>query len=153
MTISWLEAHASYISIYRLKTTEQLTFIKGPSHDNPALLKVPVIPANVLQSSARLTVKIAVGHDVDIGTKEDSDIRYGVSDGTSFVGFAVDNKDNYETYSPCFGIEGSPGTTLTGERRINEYSAMSTVTFYPGQYIITLKLDESWGSCYTAGAP
>ena len=23
-------------------------------------------------------------------------------------------------------------------------------SFYPGQFVITLKLDEHWGSCYTA---
>ena len=111
MTPSWLVAHASYISIYRLNTTEQLTFIAGPKELNAALLKVLIIPANVLENSTQLTVKIVVGNDVDIGTKEDSDIRYGVSDGTSFIGFVTMDKNNYNVKAPCFGNQGTSGTS------------------------------------------
>ena len=152
MTPSWLVAHASYISIYRLNTTEQLTFIAGPPDRYAALLKVPIIPAYVLHNSTQLTVKIVVYNDVYIGTSEDNDIKYGVSDGTSFVGFDIQDKDNYKHVAPCFGIEGSSGTSLTGIRYISEYWPRPSDSFYPGQFVITLKLDshENWGSCYTA---
>ena len=150
MTPSWLEAHASYISSYRSRTTEQLTFNAG-SVKNAALLKVPMIPANVLQNSTMLTVKIVVSNDVNIGQNEDSDIRYGVSDGISFVGFETVDIANYNSIAPCFGIEGSSGTILTGRTPINNFSPIKSDTYYPGQLVFTLKLDalESWGSCYT----
>ncbi|KAL9954546.1 hypothetical protein ACROYT_G042097 [Oculina patagonica] len=152
MTPSWLVAHASYINSYRLNTTEQLAFTDGPSEDEAALLKVPVIPANVLHNSTQLTVKIVVSNDVDIASSEDSDFRYGVSDGISFVGFQILSKENYEDYANCYGVEGSSGTTLTGRRYINYYWTSPSDSFYPGQFVITLKLDahENWGSCYTA---
>ncbi|XP_078352549.1 uncharacterized protein LOC144637293 [Oculina patagonica] len=153
MTPSWLEAHASYISIYRLNTTEQLTFTAGPSVDHAALLKVPMIPANVLRNSTQLTVKIVVSNDVEIAKKENSDPSYGMSDGISFVGFeTVDKKTYAKNYAPCFGIEGSSGTNLTGQRWIGYSSPRPSDTFYPGQFVMTLKLDahENWGSCYTA---
>ncbi len=152
MTPSWLEAHASYINSYRLNTSEQLTFTAGSSEDYPALLKVPMIPANVLQNSTQLTVKIVVSNDVDIGTNEDSDIKYGLSDGISFVGFETDDKANYNGFAPCFGIEGPSSTALTERRLISPSSPRPSDTFYPGQFVITLKLDahENWGSCYTA---
>ncbi|KAL9954540.1 hypothetical protein ACROYT_G042090 [Oculina patagonica] len=153
MTPSWLEAHASYISIYRLNTTEQLTFTAGPSQHNISLLKVPVIPAGALRNSSALTVKIVVCNDIEIGKNEESDPRYGMSDGISFVGFETVDKETYaNNFAPCFGVEGSSGTILTGQRWIG-YSAPRPIdTFYPGQFVITLKLDahENWGFCYTA---
>ena len=40
-------------------------------------------------------MKIVVSHDVSIGTNEDSDIAYGVSDGIRFVGFHMEDKIRY----------------------------------------------------------
>ncbi|KAL9954521.1 hypothetical protein ACROYT_G042071 [Oculina patagonica] len=152
MTPSWLVAHASYINSYRLNITEQLTFTADPSEDDAALLKVPMIPANVLHNSTKLTVKIVVCNDVDIGENEDSDPMFGISDGISFVGFWILDRFNYHDSPPCFGIEGSSGTIFKQIRQISRYSSRPSDTFYPGQFVITLKLDahESWGSCYTA---
>ena len=149
MTPTWLEAHASYIDSSHSTTTEQLTFDAG-SVSYAALLKVPMIPAGILQYSSPLTIKIVVSHDVSIGTTHDSDIKYGVSDGLSFVGFHMEDKRSYSGVAPCFGNEGISGTTLTGLRLISSSSPKPSDTHYPGQFVITLKLDEHWGSCYTA---
>ena len=150
MTPNWLEAHASYMDSARSKTTEQLKFNAGSSVTYPALLKVPMIPAGWLQYSAPLTVKIVVSHDVSIGTSYDGDISYGVSDGVSFVGFDMHDKGEYGSYAPCFGYEGTSGTILTRRKYINSSSPKPKDSFYPGRFVITLKLDEHWGSCYTA---
>ena len=150
MTPNWLEAHASYMDSARSKTTEQLTFNAGSSVNYPALLKVPMIPAGSLQYSTPLTVKIVVSNDVSIGTAHDSDVKYGVSDGSGCVGFKMVDKGNYGNHAPCFGFEGTTGTTLTGRRAISDSSPRPSDSHYPGQFVITLKLDEHWGSCYTA---
>ncbi len=149
MTPSWLQAHASYIDSAHSKTNEHLTFNTG-SVDYAALLKVPMIPAGWLQYSAPLTVKIVVSHDVSIGASGDNDISYGVSDGIRFVGFKTNDNNNYHVLSPCYGHEGRSGTTLTGLREISYSSPRPSDTHYPGQFAITLKLDERWGSCYIA---
>ena len=150
MTSTWLEAHASYIDSFHTTTTEQLKFNPG-SVERAALLKVPMIPAGVLQYSAALTVKIVVSNDVSIGTTQDSDISYGVSDGTSVVGFVTRDKYTYGSGPSCHGFEQTSGTALTGRGWIGEYSLPKpSDSFYPGQFVITLKLDEHWGSCYTA---
>ena len=150
MTPNWLEEHASYINSYRTKTTEQLTFNSG-SVTYAALLKVPMIPAGVLQYSAPLTVKIAVSHDVSIGTTQDSDISYGVSDGIAVVGITTRDKSTYTSGPPCHGFEStSAGVSLPGDGWIRSSSPKVSDSFYPGQFVITLKLDERWGSCYTA---
>ena len=73
-----------------------------------------------------------------------------VSDGVSFVGFETVDKLTYAYgYAPCFGVEGTSGSSLTGRRGISYYSPTPNDSFYPGQFVITLKLNERWGSCYT----
>ena len=148
MTPSWLEAHASYIDSSHITTADQLTF-NANSADYAALLKVPLIPAGVLQCFAPLTVKIVVFHDVSIGTKEDSDISYGLSDGISFVGFAAVDKNNFVIHHPCNELEGSSGARLASIRYTN-FAGKTSDSHYPGHFLLTLKLDERWGSCYTA---
>ena len=148
MTPTWLEAHASYVDSSRTATAQQLTFNAG-SVDNAALLKVPMIPAGVLKVSTPLTVEITVAHDVSIGNTADSDIRYGVSDGTKFIGFETPDKGNYGDHGPCYGIEGVSGVTLSSFR-YEPITPKPSDSFYPGQFVFTLKLDERWGSCYTA---
>ena len=149
MTPSWLTAHASYIDSHHTWSTEQLAFNATPK-DQAALLKVPMIPAGVLKHSPPLTAKIVVSHDVDIGTKEDSDISYGVSDGMSFVGFTLEDNLQYNIFAPCFGHEGSSGVSLTGGKNLSPEKPKPSDSFYPSQFAITLKLDKRWGSCYTA---
>ena len=148
MTPLWLEAHASYIDGSRATTADQLTFNAG-SVENVALLKVPTIPAGVLRDSSPVTVDITVAHDVSIGQGTDSDIRYGVSDGTRFIGFVTCDKGNYGSNSPCYGLEGLSGSSLTSTRH-ESVTPKPSDSFYPGQFVFTLKLDERWGSCYTA---
>ena len=46
-----------------------------------------MIPAGVLKVSTPLTVEITVANDVSIGSAVDSDIAYGVSDGTRLSDF------------------------------------------------------------------
>ena len=149
MTPTWLEAHASYIDGSRASTPQQLTF-KAGLVDYAALLKVPIVPAGVLKVSTPLTVEITVAHDISIGGQSvDSDIRYGVSDGSKFVGFETCDKGNYGTNAPCYGMEGMSGATLSSIQ-YNPVTPKPSDSFYPGQYVFTLKLDERWGSCYTA---
>ena len=148
MTPSWLEAHASYIDSSRTITSHQLTFNAG-SASNVALLKVPMIPAGLIRDSSPLTIDITVAHDVNIGQAADSDIRYGVSDGTRFIGFETCDKGNYGNNSPCYGLEGLSTSTLTSIR-YESVTPKPRDSFYPGQFAFTLKLDERWGTCYTA---
>ena len=134
MTPSWLEAHASVIDSSRTANAEQLTFNGGGSMD-AALLKVPLIPAGFFKVNTPLTVEITVANDVTIGTTVDSDISFGVSDGTRFIGFDTCDKGNYGTNAPCYKMEGLSGTTISSKK--------------VGPYTATIKLNERWGACYT----
>ena len=147
MTPSWLETHASYINSARSSTNEQLTF--EPGHlSEAALIKVLIIPAGILTDSSLITLKIVLSLDQDIGKNEDSDPRFGVSDGESFVGFEMVDESGYAPYSPCFGVEGISGNSLTEIKYISLYSSSQDI--YTGQFVITLKLNERWGLCSLA---
>ena len=126
-----------------------LTNIQRWFNSNAALLKVSIIPTGVCKDSTPLTVEITVANDISIGQGSDSDIRYGVSDGTQFIGFHTTDKANYGELSPCFGMEGVSGTALTPTRN-EPTKPKPSDSFFPGQFVFTLKLDERWGSCYTA---
>ena len=134
MTPPWLEAHASYIDSYRSETIAQITFKAGSIY-KAALIKVSMIPAGVVKDSTPLTVEITVAQDVKIGQKEDSDIGYGVSDGTRFIAVETNNKKvsiNGFPTSPCYGMEGLSGSRITS-RRYGSYTAKPSDPFYPGQ--------------------
>ena len=148
MTPTWLEAHASYIDTSRTATAQQLTFNAG-SVTNAALLKVPMIPSGFLKPNTPLTVEIIVAHDVNMGKVHDSDIKYGISDGINFIGFGTCDRGNYGRNAPCFRLEGSCGTQVSSEM-YGPVTPKPSDSFYPGQFVFTLKLDERWGSCYTA---
>ena len=150
MTPYWLQAHALYINPLRSSTTEQLTFLAG-SLIHAALLKVPIIPADALEDSSPVTLKIVVSMDEDIGENEDSDPIYGVSDGVNFLGFETVDKLTYDQdICPCIGTEGTSGNSLTGVTWTSTQSPGPIDTFYPDQFVMTLKITERWGSCYTA---
>ena len=148
MTPSWLESHASYINSDRSTSASQITFNAG-STANAALLKVLLIPAGALTDDTPLTVEITVANDIGIGKTTDSDIRYGVSDGSKFIGFESPDQGNYGNHGPCYGCEGVSGASLSSIRR-DPVTPKTTDSVYPGQFVYTLKLDERWASCYTA---
>ena len=150
MTPTWFEGHASHIDSSHSTTADLITFNTGVT-ENAALIKVPLIAADVLKDCVPLTVEITVANDVTIGGKPDSDIRYGLSDGTTFIGFEATDKGNYKDTSPCYGIEGTSGNILKEIKYINpNFPKVNINSYYPGQFEFTFKLDQRWGSCHTA---
>ena len=103
----------------------------------------------MLKPSAALTVEITVAVDSIIGRYNDSDITWGISDGTTVVGFQTPDKGNYIDHAPCYGASGISGTQL-GRFKHAPMTPKPADALYPGRFVITLKLDQRWGSCYTA---
>jgi len=151
MTPLWLEIHASYISSNRHTAADQLTFNAGGSLIRAALLKVPLLSSGVLEDGAPLTIEITVANDVSIGQTPgiDSDITYRVSDGDNFIGFEAVDRANYKFKAPCSGVEAKSGEVLTAVKALNKKIPLPGASFYPPQFVFTLKLDQQWGSCLT----
>ena len=131
-----------------MEQLDQLTLNGGGSSD-AALLKVPLITAGFFKVNTPLTVEITVANDVTIGTTIDSDISFGVSDGTRFIRFDTCDKGNYGTNAPCYKMEGLSGTTISS-KKVGPYTTKPSQNFYPDQLLFTIKLNERWGACYTA---
>ena len=148
MTPPWLETHASFIDVDHYTSADQITFNAGSPKD-AALLKVPLVAAGVLLDATPLTVKITVANDVSIGQIHDSDAIYGVSDGINFIGFEAPDRGNYDKNYPCYGVEATPGETLTNKRSFDKKTPNQVASFYPDQFVFTLKLDKPRGSCFT----
>lgn len=149
MTPTWLEAHASYIYRARKSTADQITFTTGHTA-NAVLFRVALIPPGLFKKPTPLTIEITLAMDIGIGQSTDSDIIFGVSDGSKFVGFMIADKSNYRDHAPCYGAEGIPGKTLRYLKTIRKREPKTRDSFYPGQFVFTLKLDEKRGYCYTA---
>ena len=71
-----------------------------------------------------------------------------MSDGTRFIEFEACDKGNYVSNAPCYGLEGLSSSVINSGQ-VHPITPKPNDTFYPGQYVITLKLDERWDSCYT----
>ena len=126
----------------------QITFNSG-SLAQAALLKVPLILAEALTDASPLTVEITVANDISTGQDADSDIRYGLSDGTRFIGFETIDQGNYASHFPYYGVESMSGVSLTSLTQ-DSVTPKPSDSFYPGQFVFTLELDERLASCYTA---
>ena len=91
MTPAWLSLHASHIDKSHSITNHQLTFKAGSALYKALLLKVPLVNAGVFSDETPLTVEITLVTDVSIGQNEDSDPRYGLSDGTNMFHWIRDS--------------------------------------------------------------
>ena len=140
MTPSWLEAYASFIDSSRTATAEQLTFNRGVSR-HAALLKVPLIPAGVFKVNTPLTVEITVANDVSIGTTLDSDISFGVSDGTRFIGFDTCDKAITALTLPAIRWKGF----LVHNQTQPKFLPRSVFVYYQAEWTLGCVL-----YCYTA---
>ena len=49
--------------------------------------------------------------DTALADSTDHNPIFGISDGTSFIGFQTVDKDYYHNHSPCFNVEGDATNT------------------------------------------
>ena len=93
MTPRWLEANASIHSARNVNVTDtSISFgAAGAGNNHTRLFTVPLIPADSLNANEGYVVRIVVGQGVPT---PDNDPLFGVSDGTTFVGFQKLDSDN-----------------------------------------------------------
>ena len=145
MTPSWLKAHASHIDSYHSIGSDQITFNAGLS-DNALLLKVTLVAVGELTDETPLTVEVTMA---SVPQTRDCDPRYGLSDGTNFIGFATVDIHEYRLVAPCYGMEATSGESLSNTRALASEFPKPSEKFYPDEFVFTLKLDKSRGWCFT----
>ncbi|KAJ7390522.1 hypothetical protein OS493_024554 [Desmophyllum pertusum] len=140
-----LAAAASFIHHHNSVTPRLLTFLSAPQLYY-RLMIVPLIPPGVIDTNAKLVVKMAVGLETKFGQGE-SDPSFVISDGHRFIGMFTVDKNNYPSIAPCFGIEAVSGTTIK-RRREDTRLPKPSETYYPGRFEIQLSLSDRWGTCF-----
>ena len=58
-----------------------------------------------------VVVTLTTAMDTALADSNDHDPTFGISDGTSFIGFLTADKDGYGAASPCFNVEGDATNT------------------------------------------
>ena len=142
-----LIAEASFIHHHNSITPRLLTFLGAPSQLY-RLMIVPLIPPGVIDADAKLVVKMAVALETKYGQAE-SDPSFAVSDSNRFIGVLTTDKLNYASYSPCRGIEGDSGLTIT-KRNTDSPLPKPSESYYPGRFDIQLSLADRWGTCFVS---
>ena len=92
---------------------------------------------------------LTVVNDVNIGQSVDSDVAYGLSDGTIFIGFKTLDKGNYHRFVPCFEIQAKSGSTIIVQKVFENKVPTPSDKFYPDKFVFTFNLKRSLGSCFT----
>ena len=112
MNPKWLASHASYIDSKHSVWDDELLFKACAKPPDPSIIKVTLIPTALIPKDTPITVKIKIALNTVIGTKEDSDVMIGISDGYKFLGFEVRDKNNAPE-APCIGLQGASGATIS----------------------------------------
>ena len=103
MSPKWLEKNAELIAPHTIYPQYLEILPVATSYERA--LRVQLVAPNVLKSTDTITVKAVVSLDTTLATTSDHDPILGISDTTSFIGFAAYDVLNYPSYSPCSAYE------------------------------------------------
>ena len=126
-------------------TPRNLTFLSAPKAFY-RLMIVPLIQPAVTSANANLVIKMNVGLETTFGAGE-SDPSFVISDGSRFIGMLTTDRNIYNGITPCLGIEGTSGPTMS-HRRSDSPRPKPTESYYPGRLEIQLSLSDRWGTCF-----
>ena len=111
---------------------------------NGRLLRLPLIPANVLQNGADIVAVITVGLGVG-GIGGDSHPQFYLSDGITGLGFQMREES---TGNRCRGRVATMGNVLSSISTVSGATHISSVL--PDEFVLTVKPQRFWGSCYNS---
>ena len=146
MAPSWLHKHSTISGLHSLNP-QYLEFL--PSTVNfQQLLQVQLVEPDVLTGTDCISVTLTIAMDTALADGGDHDPLFGISDGKSFVGFQIPDKDNYPRLSPCYRYEGdnASGVLTNGSFGIGP---LVTSRSYSSEIKLQIRPTEQWGSCHT----
>jgi len=86
--------------------------------------------------------------DTVLADSADHDPIFGISDGTTFVGFQAADKDNYQSNSPCIHIEGDVNNKILNIKGSDNQGRVNS-RLYSSEITMKIKPTDQWGSCHT----
>ncbi|CAH3145135.1 unnamed protein product [Porites lobata] len=110
-----LASVATFIHYHHSLTPRNLTFLSAPKNYY-RLMIVPLIQPAVTSANANLVIKMNVGLETTTFGAGGRDLSFVISDGSRFIGMLTTDKNIYNGITPCLGIEGTGGPTMSHRR-------------------------------------
>ena len=145
MTPDWLYKHSSITKPF-IVYPKYLEILAGTRDER--LIQAELISSNILTATDSVAVTLTIAMDT-ILAQGDHDPIFGISDGTSFVGFRVVDKGNYGTNTPCYNTEGDITKTSFIDRVRDNTGTKVSSQEYSSEITMQLKPNDHWGSCHT----
>ena len=147
MTPEWLCKHSTITKPF----TVHSKYLEIPSSEIPfeRLIQAELIPPNTLTTTNGVIVTLTIAMDTVLADSTDHDPIFGISDGTSFIGFQAIDKDNYAAGIPCFYNEGDAANTSLINRVQDSTGPKVNSRRYSSEITIQIKPNDRWGSCHT----
>ena len=147
MTPDWLYKHSTVTKPFTAYP-KYLEILAG-KNSFERLIQAELIAPNILRATDSVVVTLTIAMDTVLADSSDHDPIFGISDGTSFVGFQAVDKGNYADHAPCYNIEGDiTGTTLSNRVR-DITGAKVNSRRYSSEITVQIKPNDQWGSCHT----
>ena len=146
MTPDWLNKHSTITKPFTVYP-KYLEFLPGKA--NERLIQAELIAPNILTATDSVVVTLTIAMDTVLADSVDHDPIFGISDGTSFVGFVVIDKNNYRTEAPCYIWEGDIRGAIL--QNIITYLTGLKVSSQHFSNVVTMQIkpNDRWGSCHT----
>ena len=149
MTPEWLANNAEITTPYQV-TPKAFEILKTTGEAYQRVIRVPIVPPNILSPEDRYTVTITLAENNTIPLEEDHDLIVGISDMHSYTGFQIVSFENYPKMTPCRSIEADVGSSVLREV---SFGKGGPIINYTGQFSSEVKMQlrpsENWGSCHT----
>ena len=154
MLLKWLRTSCK-VECNSPKKGVDLNLVMPPdSVDWENILKVVLIPKNVLDDDADIAVKMKVGVILPEPKKPHDPMSYMISDGDYSIGVQLlDPNHDYTTKGPYKPVEGESQKRKLKVDTSDDYSNVlvsTTVQKNPDQFELTFKPSETFGSAYCA---
>ena len=115
------------------------------------LLQIQLVEPDILTSTDCISVTITIAMDTVLADGGDHDPTFGISDGNSFVGFKMLDKDNYVSVTPCLSFEGEDVSGILKNIKGGKTFGAGLVTSrsFSSEIKLQIRPTEQWGSCHT----
>ena len=147
MIPDWLYKHSTITKPFTV-LPEYLEILAGKTAYE-RLIQAELIAPNILTATDSVVVTLTIAMDTVLADSHDHDPVFGISDGISFTGFVVVDKNNYARQVPCYKWEGDITANILQNiiRDLNGVKVSSR--HYSSEITIQIKPNDQWGSCHT----
>ena len=147
MTPDWLYKHSTITKPFTVQP-KYLEILAG-NNEYERLIQAELIAPNILTVTDSVVVTLTIAMDTVLADSGDHDPIFGISDGTSFIGFHAMDKDNYKDHTPCVYIEGDAINKTLNIRNRDITGTLVNSRLFSSEITIQIKPNSQWGSCHT----